>query len=276
LVRLDPKVAEGWTDEDVVRRWGRLFPPRGAGRMALPVTNEWVQSKLAEPGWVARTRDRLCNLGWFMKCLKEPLSRMANREDGVKGAFFEGRFKSIAVLDEEALLATCAYIDLNPVAAGVAALPETSPHTSIVRRIENVRKQRRLRDLREARKGSVAASKVAKGLEDGCWLTPFEDRRGRDSTREGMMRTFGLGSYLLLVDHTARLLRKGKASISRGLSEIFTRLDTDAISWHRKLEKLHGGRLLGRCFASSRAKLREAATQLGLHHLPNLAACPAR
>ncbi|MDX2036991.1 MAG: hypothetical protein SFX72_10090, partial [Isosphaeraceae bacterium] len=108
LVRLDPKVAEGWTDEEVVRRWGRHFPPRGAGRMALPVTNEWVQTKLADPGWVARTRDRLCNLGWFMKCLKEPLSRMANREDGVKGAFFEGRFKSIAVLDEEALLATCA------------------------------------------------------------------------------------------------------------------------------------------------------------------------
>ncbi|MDX2036179.1 MAG: hypothetical protein SFX72_05975, partial [Isosphaeraceae bacterium] len=81
---------------------------------------------------------------------------------------------------------------------------------------------------------------------------------------------------LLLVDHTARLLRKGKASISRGLSEIFTRLDTDATSWHRKLEKLHGGRLLGRCFASSRAKLRETATQLGLHHLPNLAACPTR
>jgi len=27
-VRLDPHVAQGWSDEDVVRRWGRLFPPR--------------------------------------------------------------------------------------------------------------------------------------------------------------------------------------------------------------------------------------------------------
>jgi hypothetical protein len=30
-----------------------------------------------------------------------------------------------------ALLATCAYIDLNPVATGIAEVPETSAHTSI-------------------------------------------------------------------------------------------------------------------------------------------------
>ena len=41
-----------------------------------------------------------------MKCLKEPLARMANKEDGCKGTFFEGRYKSIAILDEEALLTT--------------------------------------------------------------------------------------------------------------------------------------------------------------------------
>jgi len=48
-----------------------------------------------------------------MKCLKEPLSRLANREDKTSGAFFEGRFKSVAILDEESLLATCAYIDVT-------------------------------------------------------------------------------------------------------------------------------------------------------------------
>ena len=69
----------------------------------------------------------LQDLGWFMKALKEPLARMANREDDCKGTFWESRYKSIAILDEEALLATCAYIDLNPVAAGIAATTETSP-----------------------------------------------------------------------------------------------------------------------------------------------------
>ena len=42
---------------------------------------------------------------------------MANKEYDCKGTFWENRFKSIAILDEEALLATCATIDLNPVAA---------------------------------------------------------------------------------------------------------------------------------------------------------------
>jgi hypothetical protein len=52
-----------------------------------------------------------------MKCLKEPLSRLANQQDNVRGTFFEQRFKSIAILDDESLLATCAYIELNPVTA---------------------------------------------------------------------------------------------------------------------------------------------------------------
>ena len=73
-----------------------------------------------------------------MKCLKEPLARLANKQDGCTGAFFEGRYKLIAILDEEVLLSVCAYIDLNPVAAGIVALPEDSPHTSIKERVEHV------------------------------------------------------------------------------------------------------------------------------------------
>jgi hypothetical protein len=65
-----------------------------------------------------------------MKCLKEPLSRLVNREEQTRGAFFEGRFKSVAILDEESLLATCAYIDLNPVVGGIAEVPEASAHTA--------------------------------------------------------------------------------------------------------------------------------------------------
>jgi hypothetical protein len=66
-----------------------------------------------------------------MKSLKEPLARLANRQDKVRGVFFERRFSSVAVLDEEALLSIAAYIDLNPIAAGLAKAPEDSDHTSI-------------------------------------------------------------------------------------------------------------------------------------------------
>ena len=52
LVRLDPDVARGWSDEDVVRRWGRLFPPRDKARQVAPVSAEWVQARLKDARWV--------------------------------------------------------------------------------------------------------------------------------------------------------------------------------------------------------------------------------
>ena len=56
LVRLDPDVAQGWSDEDVVRRWGRLFPPRDKARQVAPVSDEWVQARLKDARWVASAR----------------------------------------------------------------------------------------------------------------------------------------------------------------------------------------------------------------------------
>ena len=113
-------------------------------------------------------------------------------------------------------------------------------------------------------------------MEESLWLCPIEDRRRLDSSREGMLEGFSLGSYLLLVDYTGRLFREGKATISRELSGIFDRLGSSAESWWARLEKLSRGRLLGRFFAASRDRLREVATHLGVHHLANLGGCPAR
>src|SRR5271154_4323420 len=44
LVRLDPEAAAGWADEDGVRRWGRLFPPRDKSGRPLAVSDDWVQA----------------------------------------------------------------------------------------------------------------------------------------------------------------------------------------------------------------------------------------
>jgi REP element-mobilizing transposase RayT len=276
LVRLDPDVALAWSDEEVVRRWGQLFPPRDKSRRPIPVTQHWIRWRLSDAVWIATARQRLQSLSWFMKCLKEPLSRLANRQDKTRGTFFEGRFKSVAVCDEQALLATSVYIDLNPVATQVANTPETSDYTSTKRRLDHVEAQDATARLEAAKDGSVAGSRAAVGLENALWLCPIEDRRGLDSTREGMMPGFSLGSYVQLVDYTGRVFRQGKASISAELAGIFERLGCSAQNWQNRMEKLRDGRLLGRFFATTRAKLREIAERLGMRRPLNLAGYPVR
>ena len=70
-----------------------------------------------------------------MKHLKQPIARRANEEDGCKGHFFEQRFYSGALLNEEAVLAAMAYVDLNPVRAKMARRLAECQHASISARL---------------------------------------------------------------------------------------------------------------------------------------------
>ena len=276
LVRLDPDMAETWSDEDVVRRWIAVYPPRTLDLDDAKLVQAWVRREMKDEQKVEKYRQRLQELGWFMKSLKEPLARMANREDDCKGTFWESRYKSIAILDEEALLATCAYIDLNPVAAGVAATPETSRHTSVRQRVQHAKREGKLARLKEAAKGSVAGSRAVGRWEESHWLCPFEDRRAKGSAREGMLEGFSLGSYLLLVDYTSRLCRHGKARVSHQVAGILDRLGTSADVWGDRLRSMFSrSRLLGSYFATDRSRLRDLAARRGAHHLDNLVATSA-
>jgi hypothetical protein len=97
-----------------------------------------------------------------------------------------------------------------------------------------------------------------------------------------LLEGFTLGNYLLLVDYTGRLVREGKAAMSRELGEILERLGNNVENWEARPVKLSGGRLLGRFVAASRECLRAMAHQLGVRHIPNLGGvrfvdrCPER
>ena len=277
LVRLDPDVANGWSDEEVVRRWGRLFPPRDKSRQPLPVPRTGFNGGSRTSPWVATARERLQSLSWFMKCLKEPLSRLANRQDKTRGAFFEGRFKSVAILDEESLLAVCAYIDLNPVAAGIVEVPEASPHTSIKTRVEHVKAQGETADLRSGRARAAWRVRV---------------RRPAWRNRSGSARSKIDAGWILHV--------KGCWKDSRWEAICFwsiTRAGCFARARPRSRRSSPGSsigwaaapRAGGRGWRSSaradcsavssppvEQRLREAAERLDVRRVANLAGCPAR
>lgn len=270
LVRLDPGVVDQWSDEEVVRRWIAVYPPPTLDQEDTKLVRMWIEREARDEAKVANYRQRLQDLGWFMKALKEPLARLANKEDDCKGTFWESRYKSIAILDEEALLATCAYIDLNPFAAGIAAAPETSKHTSVRQRVQHAKSEDKLADLKAAARNSIAGSRAAGRLEESHWLCPLEDLRSKGSSREGMLENFSLGSYLLLVDYTSRLCRAGKARLSREVTGILDRLGTTAEFWQQRMKKLFGKpRLLGSYFSTSAERLKEIAARRGVHHVDN-------
>ena len=139
VVRIDAELAASWSTDDVLARWTQLFAghPMVQRYLANPHMSSAELDKVKE--FVELYRARLCDLSWFMRCLNEYIARMANEEDDCSGRFWEGRFKSQALLDEAALIACMAYVDLNPIRAAMAETPETSDYTSIQQRINEIK-----------------------------------------------------------------------------------------------------------------------------------------
>ena len=75
------------------------------------------------------------------------------------------------------------------------------------------------------------------------------------------MEGFTLGQYLLLVDYTRRLVRKGKAVVSSELEGIFERLQSSAEIWSQRIKRLHGKTWVGRFLSASRDRLRALACE---------------
>ncbi len=129
------EAAKNWSTTEVISRWKRLFKYAPE----VEILHIDAQHKLVEQ-W----RRQLTDISWFMRCLNEYLARRANIEEGCKGRFWEGRYKSQALLDESALLTCMSYVDLNPVRAGLCNSLEESDFTSIQQRLRNYEKDKHL------------------------------------------------------------------------------------------------------------------------------------
>ena len=221
VVHIDEQTALEWTDLEVARRWTRLFTGPtlvrafAAGQALSDTQQQVVRNHVRE------YRNRLCDLSWFMKCLNEPIARQANAEDNVTGHFWQARFSSQALLDEAAVLTAMAYVDLNPIRAGIAETPEASDFTSIQQRIADwrarqARKSDRPSKQPESREGTASLDETIVGLlgfaEDG------------DESPGGSI-PHSTADYLELVDWSGRAIVAGKkGAIPDGLPPILERL----------------------------------------------------
>jgi REP element-mobilizing transposase RayT len=218
VLHVDSEKANNWTTLEVLSCWHKLFKGTLLTRQyqqeqSLATLTPFEMEMVEETAQVYK--QRLIDISWFMRALNEPIARQANKEDKCTGHFWEGRFKSQALLDEGALLACMAYVDLNPVRAGIAQTPEQSSFTSIQLRI-----------------------KAAIIGEQPTTLLPFTGHEHQEKT-SGIR--FSLKDYLTLVDETGRVIRADKrGAIDNKTANILSRLHISDESWLKLTTNFEG------------------------------------
>ena len=135
--RIRPDLAKALSDDDIIERWWKLYPRKIKGKYEATPPPELIEKWKNDTEWLEETRKRLYSVSWFMKVIEEPIALRANKEDAVKGRFWEGRFQSQLLLDEQAVLTASIYVDLNPIKAGMVNDLKDSDFTSIQQRIIN-------------------------------------------------------------------------------------------------------------------------------------------
>ena len=252
VLHVDRKQAQGWSRDEIIQRWHRLFHGNALSRRYARGDRLLAVEHTLLERFVITWRLRLMDISWLMRVLNESIARKANEEDGCKGRFWEGRFKSQALLDDAALAACMAYVDLNPVRAGMADTPGQSEYTSIRRRI----------------KKAISTGLANHPHQQAPGLLPFIG-----NTRQNMPTglPFRLTEYLSLVDWTGRLLREDKrGAISSALPDILDRLKLAPDHWLYLMIHFES-RLKG--FVGSAYRLKQVCKKQGLIRVPGLGVC---
>ena len=207
VVYFDPKAPWRWSDEEVAERWVKLFPIRRNHPRYESMRRAKLLSVLNSEEKLETCRERLGSLSWLMRCINEPIAKRSNAEDFVKGHFWESRFKSQALLDEAAAIACMAYVDLNPIRAGVTQTIEDSAHTSIQNRLVQLN-ENQLNEAVDSISGSIHERTLSIQLKD----------------------------YIELVEWTGKhIVHPDKARIPVHLNSVFERLNVNQKEWLHQL-----------------------------------------
>jgi len=125
LVRVPP--ADCVCDEELIRRYRVLYPkPTRYQTASIEVMTKELMADGAEAEAIrVRLITRMGDVSAFMKTLKQRFSTWFNKTHDRYGPLWSERFKSVLVEGKGNVLQTmAAYIDLNPVRAGIVQDPK--------------------------------------------------------------------------------------------------------------------------------------------------------
>ena len=124
LLEVPPMPEGGISDEELLKRLGGLYSEAIVKEVAGQL-QEAREKGLTE--WTAeihaRYAYRMHDLSEFMRTLMQRMTRWYNRQNQRTGTLWEDRFKSVIVESGIAARMMAAYIDLNPVRAGMVSDP---------------------------------------------------------------------------------------------------------------------------------------------------------
>ena len=128
LVEVPPRMDESLTDAVLLDRLSGIASDEYVAVVRMQL--EKLASSTTEKGQEAyaalrmRFTHRMWDLGLFMKTLKQRFTRWYNAKNGRCGTLWEARYKSVIVESGHAARVMAAYIDLNPVRAGMVNDPK--------------------------------------------------------------------------------------------------------------------------------------------------------
>ena len=226
VLEADKEASSHWSEKEVISRASAVY------RSVFEGHESWPAEVLAER--IEVWRHRLHDISWFMGALSESIARQANKEDDCKGRFWEGRFKSQALLDEGAILACMAYVDLNPIRAGVARSLESSDWTSIQQRIREF--SLRTKELEPKKCEALPKTKmVSSDNKTGPSLARLQDDKSMFNDTGKLDITFL--DYVGLLEWTGRQVRSDKIGfISKPPTKLLNVVGLNVDAWIGSLE----------------------------------------
>ncbi len=139
VLRNRPDLVRALSDRQVAVRWLSLTSrKRCQNKLGGEIQGSEITQITSDPSRVAELRLRLSDISWFIRLMCQTIARECNLEDECTGRFFEERFKLKRLEDEPAVLACMAYVDLNPLRAGLADSLDDYSEVSIGERLRTL------------------------------------------------------------------------------------------------------------------------------------------